>query len=120
MTCQSIISVNALTGPGIYTREAAHFVLKAAAVYPCDQVELDFSGIDFIGRSFADEFHFQKLRMITEWHKDIIVTNAAPLVLQILNSVARTQHATVARQPSPIPVLKFATQRDLNSYLVSI
>lgn len=120
LSFHSTILVQDLAGTSLHTREVAKLILQAVAAEPFDQVELDFSGIDFISRSFADDFHFNRLRLQADQHKRVTVTHAAPEVAQILQAVTRVKRPAVELGRSRIPVLRFDNRKDLNYYLVSL
>ena len=89
MNCHSSIPVVRTLGNSLHTREAAEALVQCAAKHPCDQIELDFEGVDFISRSFAHQFHFDKIIVAKESKKVIIVTNANESVLLMLQTVAK-------------------------------
>ena len=120
MNCLTSIPVyQLLESTSIHTRDAANIILCAAETHPCDEVVLDFSNISFISRSFADQFHKDKLEVITRTGKVIIVENASEEVIKMLQAVARTQVKT-NRPVSQVPVYKYTDLISFEKFLVAI
>ena len=86
---------------------------------PCQQVELDFLEVQYISRSFADQFHADKIESAAISKKDIVVVNANESVINMLLIVARTQNKS-ARTESSLPVLKYTNWTQLENFLLSI
>jgi hypothetical protein len=118
MNCQTIIQVAEILGNTIHTRDAAKQLLSVVAADPCAQTELDFSEVTYISRSFADQFHSDKLQLIASSQKQIIVTNANEEVVNMLQAVAKTQNKSY--QNSSLPVFKYSNWNQLENYLLSI
>jgi hypothetical protein len=86
---------------------------------PCQKIDLDFSNVEYISRSFADQFHADKIKLAIEQQKSIIVTNANEEVINMLQIVAKTQNK-IYRGYSNLPVYKYSTWNQLENYLLSI
>ena len=86
---------------------------------PCKNIELDFLDVDYISRSFADQFHADKIKISIELQKSIIVTNANDEVINMLQSVARTQNKSY-NELTEVPVYKYSNWIQLENYLLSI
>lgn len=119
MNCQAIIQVVQVLDTSIHTREAASQLMQEVTSQPCLHVELDFAGVEYISRSFADQFHFEKLECAEKNNMAIIVSNAAEPVFQMLQAVARTQQKTNRKSPT-IPVYKYSSAKELENFLMSI
>lgn len=119
MNCHSIIPVYELLGGSIHTREAVAILMNAIEDDFCSDIELDFSGVDFISRSFADQFHHEKVQFAQTHGKRIIVTNADEAVMSMLQAVAKTQKAN-NREYQRIPVYKYSDMATLKNFLLSI
>lgn len=119
MNCESTIRVAELLGKTIHTRDASRHLLDFVAESPCMNIELDFLEVDYISRSFADEFHAYKMKLAAELQKSIIVTNANDEIINMLQSVARTQNKRY-KQDIMRPVYKYSSWSQLESYLLSI
>lgn len=73
------------------SREAATRLTDTVRAYSGDkQVELDFSGIEFMSRSFADQFH-KELCLNEQDAFEIVIKNANGSIIQMLNAVSKTQ-----------------------------
>ncbi|MGZ3836934.1 MAG: hypothetical protein ACXVMS_06955 [Flavisolibacter sp.] len=118
MNCHSTISVLDLLGTTVHTREASVILLKVVENDPCDQLDLDFAGVAFISRSFADQFHADKINLAQKSNKSIIVTNANESIINMLQAVSRTQHKTGRHLPS-VPVYKYSDRNVLERFLLS-
>lgn len=119
MNCETTIQVAELLGKTIHTREASNHLLQFVASDRCQQIELDFTGVDYISRSFADQFHADKMHLAAEQQKSIIVTNANTEVVNMLQAVAKTQNKTY-RGNTSLPVYKYSTWSQLENFLLSI
>jgi len=118
MNCHSTISVLDLLGVAIHTREAAVALLGLVEKDACDQVDLDFGGVEFISRSFADQFHADKIALSEKTSKIILVTNASESVIKMLQAVARTQNKAY-REYASVPVFKYSDRATLERFLLS-
>lgn len=73
------------------SREAATRLADMVREYSGDrQVELDFSGIEFMSRSFADQFH-KELYLHDDDSFEIVIKNADAAIINMLNAVSKTQ-----------------------------
>lgn len=73
------------------SREAATRLADMVREYSGDkQIELDFSGIEFMSRSFADQFH-KELYLNEQDAFEIVIKNANGPIIQMLNAVSKTQ-----------------------------
>jgi len=118
MNCHSTISVLSLLGATIHTREAAMSLFQVVESDICDQVDLDFTGVEFISRSFADQFHADKISLSENTGKSIVVTNANVSVINMLQAVSRTQNKPV-RHFANIPVYKYSDRNNLERFLLT-
>lgn len=118
MNCHTSIPVLELLGATIHTREAADTLLQVAETHPCDEVDLDFSGVEFISRSFADQFHVDKICLAQKINKIIIVTNANEPVINMLQAVAKTQNKT-DRKFMHVPVYRYNDLKSVERFLIS-
>ena len=103
----------------LVTREAATAIMQSVKEHPCDVVNLDFAGIDFISRSFADQFHKEKMLLWENGEKEIIVLNAHNDVFQMFNAVANTQTSDNSAYKS-FSRLNFESMRSLKEYLQGV
>jgi len=101
------------------TREAAIHLANSIRSNPSANVELDFSGIDFMSRSFADQFHKEQIRLNSDLGVSFHFINANEEIINILNTVAKTQDKK-EREFKSIPVYKFSNPQLLSDYLFAI
>jgi hypothetical protein len=118
MNCHTTISVLDFLGATVHTREAAVALLGIVEKDACDQVDLDFRGVEFISRSFADQFHADKIALSERTGKIIFVTNATESIISMLQAVARTQNKA-NREYASVPVFKYSDRSTLERFLLS-
>lgn len=119
MNCTTTISVFDLFSSSVHTRESSAILMDLIEKDPCDFIEVDFSLVDYISRSFADQFYFDKMKCAVELKKNVIVSNANESVVRMLNTVAKTQ----SKKPdafSNIPIYKYSSQSQLENFLLNI
>jgi hypothetical protein len=119
MNCKSTISVLSLFGPTLHTRQAAVDLLEVVQMDPCADVELDFQQIEYVSRSFADQFHADKLTIAESQQKRIVVINASEEVLKMLQAVARTQ-SRENNAINKLPVYRYTDWQSLEQFLLSV
>ena len=86
---------------------------------PSNKLIFDFTGIEFISRSFADEFHKQKMQLAKELNMQFEVANADLSVIEMLQAVSHTQHK-VKREESRLMVYSFKDTASLFNYLQAV
>lgn len=119
MTCNSTIPVFTLLGATLHTRQAATELLQAVTQNPCDHIELDFVDVEYVSRSFADQFHAEKIAIAIQQQKSIIVTNANEEIIKMLQAVARTQDKE-NRAYEKVPVYNYTNWKSLERFLLSV
>lgn len=119
MNCNATIPVKDISDATLHTRQAAVHLLEAVAENPCDYIELDFAEIEYISRSFADEFHAEKIKLAERSGKTILVTNANEEVVKMLQAVANTQHK-INRSYEKVQVYNYTDWKNLERFLLSI
>jgi hypothetical protein len=119
MNCTATISVSESIGTMVHTREASAILMKLIEKEPCNYIELDFSNVDYISRSFADQFYIDKVNCGLQLKKNLVIFNANEEVIHMLNAVAKTQHKKVNTFLN-IPVYKYSSQSQLEDFLLSI
>jgi len=120
MKCTSQISVsNFFHKDSLVTREVASLLMKKISECPWEKVHVDFSGITFISRSFADQFHKEKIDLFENGEKEVICDNMLHDVKEMFKAVCKTQEAW-DREYNLYPVLHFTTRRSLIDYLQSV
>lgn len=119
MNYNSTIPVRDLFDSTLHTRDAANQLLKWVEEDLCDHVELDFADVEYISRSFADQFHAEKFKLATKTKKIILVTNANDEVIRMLQAVASTQDK-VNRSYEKVQVYNYTDWKSLERFLLSI
>lgn len=83
-------------------------------------VALDFSGVEFMSRSFADQFHKEKLNWVKRNRQStIVIENADTQIIEILNAVAKTQRRD-GISTLKFNALAFSRPEQLEEYLLAI
>jgi len=113
------ISVLKLLGHSIHTREASDILIQQVEQKSEKTVELDFSKVEYISRSFADQFYFDKEQTASHTGKIIIVSNADKPIAQMLSAVSRTQ-SKKSGDMGKIPVFKFHSFKQIQNFLMGI
>lgn len=116
---QTTISVFNLTGASIHTREASQILMNEIRNNYSHKVEIDFSNVSYISRSFADQFYKDKMEYESKLGTNIFVANANSTVVKMLSAVTKTQRKRI-NKPQDIPVYTYKDQSHLNSFLLSI
>ena len=82
-----------LLGTTLNSRDEADalFARMKADLPATDSYVLNFSGVTFTSRSFADQFHKLKIRWQAEFIVPIVLENMHEQTLAILGAVAQTQ-----------------------------
>jgi anti-anti-sigma regulatory factor len=101
------------------TREAATELVNLVSDFNSTEIELDFSGVEFISRSFADQFHKDLEQLRSKKKNDIQILNASEPVIRMMQAVANTQHKT-EREYVSLPALRFTDRKLLRDYLLSL
>jgi hypothetical protein len=119
MNYPTTISVFKSIGPLVHTRESSKILMKLIEQDQCDSIELDFSKVEYISRSFADQFYADKINCTEKLKKNIIVSNANETVIHMLNAIAKTQNKK-SNTFLDIPIYKYSSQSELENFLLSI
>lgn len=81
------------------------------------EVVLDFAGVEFISRGFADELHKERLRYQAERNARVVLENVNEEVQRMLSAVARTQNAK-ERGEVDVPVIRISSVTELENLLL--
>ncbi|MBN8703789.1 MAG: DUF4325 domain-containing protein [Bacteroidetes bacterium] len=101
------------------TREAATELINSIRKNPCSIVELDFSNVEFMSRSFADQLYKEQQEVQKELKVVIHIVNANEEIINMLRAVKLTQNI-VNRAYTQIPVYKYTDASMLRNYLLSV
>mgnify|MGYP001170080473 CR=1 FL=1 len=110
MKTATTISVMNLLGHSPNYRNSAS-VLFAELEPGLAEVILDFAGVDFISRGFADQLHKERLRVQAGSKVQVLLENVSEDVRLMMAAVAKTQEHTELRKVDiPVVRVKDATE----------
>lgn len=101
------------------TREAATALFHIVEEQRSTRVEFDFRHVEFMSRSFADQFHKERLKIKKENDLVIVISNANEEIRTILKTVAQTQNKS-KRAYTILPVFQYTDTDMLSDYLLSV
>ena len=119
MNQHSTILVHEILGSSIQTREASSVLMNRVKNNSSNNIEFDFTSVEYISRSFADQFYFDKNKYSTELQKNIIVSNVSDNIVKMLQAVAKSQNSVNRNLVSNVPVYKYSSYSQLESFLLS-
>ncbi|MEN5055729.1 STAS-like domain-containing protein [Sphingobacterium kitahiroshimense] len=100
MTTAADIRLKDLFNESLDTRESVHFLINyienELGKEDCYDITLDFTGIDFMSRSFADELH--KQINLENFHKSFTFANMPLSMKELLRVVEKTQTTRTKRE----------------------
>lgn len=106
------ILINQVIGKELRSREQAQNLSK---FIPSDRkVVVDFTGISYASRSFADEF----FNLFLKPRNRVTVENANSNVNVVLLAVSITQNKK--KEKSSVDILKFKNDEELTSFLLAL
>ncbi|MGP8214013.1 MAG: STAS domain-containing protein [Bacteroidia bacterium] len=112
------IDIKTHYGASLNTREAAVGLCKVINNIGSVNVEIDLAGVEFMSRSFADQFYKER-QQLREKGISVFLVNADEEVQRMLEAVSRTQ-AKKDRNFDDIRVLRFSNMKDVSNFLLSI
>jgi hypothetical protein len=115
---QSQINIRSILGNTLDSRDGA---IRLFNLVSPDQKDIifDFSAIDFMSRSFADQFQKEFRKLVSDKGLHISISNAPVQVIDILDAIARTQQ-TKHRDVLNLPIYSFSKLEQLTNYLQAI
>ena len=119
----SEITISKVLTPTLDVREAATTLFEyiKSSNSNISSIELDFSDIEFMSRSFADQFHKEKMKYSLENHCVISIKNADFQILEILNAVSKTQINREKNFPdTSINIFSFSDIDQMKDYLFAL
>lgn len=119
MNCTTTISVFEILGALVHTRESSKILMNLVEQDQCNNIEFDFAEVEYISRSFADQFFADKMDCAITLKKNIIVLNANETVINMINAVSRTQDKLPGALLN-IPIYKYSSKSQLENFLLSI
>jgi hypothetical protein len=106
-------------GETLITRSAAVALFELVKQQEAKIVDFDFDMVLFMSRSFADQFHKERLKINMQSELRIQICNAEVSVREMLLTVEQTQKKK-NRFYSEIPVFNFSNEDRLLDYMLSI
>jgi anti-anti-sigma regulatory factor len=88
-----------LWGRVLYSREIATTLITTAAREAAAEIYLSFAGVEFVSRSFADQFYKEQQQL--QGLKKIVIENSTPGVSTMLQTAAKTQQTSRLQQIIP-------------------
>lgn len=113
------ISVFEEQGSLLNTREASSSLFNIISKNKGAEIELDFTDVEFMSRSFADQFHKERMSFQEKENSMVHLVNANEEIIRILQAVSQTQNKR-ERKFISLPVFKFSDEKLLSDYLLSI
>lgn len=83
------------------------------------KIIVDFLGVDFMSRSFADQFYKENRTLIENFSCEIILTNLDEQITEVMSAVSRTQNKT-NRSFAESPIYSFTDREKLDNYLQAL
>ena len=100
------------------SREAATRLAEIVSEYSSSKyIELDFRGIEFMSRSFADQFH-KELCLHEDHAFEIVIKNAEASIIHMLDAVSKTQ-TTRKSVKKTHQVASFNDLKQMESFMMS-
>jgi len=93
------INVRKVAGRLLMIRGTVDPLFQRIARLATPRVILDFSGVEFMSRSFADEYRIAKAKC----PKQIEERNTPPIVVQMMSLVSQQASLAGKKSPSPEP-----------------
>lgn len=69
MNYTTTISVFKSIGSSVHTRESSKILMKVIEQNQCDSIKLDFPQVEYISRSFLDQFYADKMNFTVKLKK---------------------------------------------------
>ncbi len=113
------IHIKSRFGTFLNTREAAILLYRSIVNLNASDVEVDFTDVFSMSRSFADQFHKERQKLRNESNVSVFLVNANKNIEKMLEVVNRTQ-VKQDRKFNDIQVLRFSNIKDVSSLLHSI
>lgn len=117
MKAEKLIKLNEIVKEtSLISRDLADLLFIKFTEFKSRRIEVDFSGIDFISRAFADQFHKNKMSFYKKKNIEIVVVNCNSEVFNVFQEVAKTNSASYVRtyKKAQYNVFNIHTLSDLN------
>lgn len=108
---KKIIKIAELIGSDIRSRQNADHILNSIGNFS-GVVELDFNGVEFISRSFADEVY-----TIKENRDNVVLRNMEGIVDSMMSVVSESRTNKRVRKTENANMKEFSDMESLSAYL---
>ena len=112
------INIYKRIGETLNSREAAILLFEFVKENQVKNVVFDFSDVIFMSRSFADQFHKERMKIKNQNGLMIQLKDASETIRKMLLTVEATQNKR-NRFYSELPVFKFS-EKNLENYLLAL
>jgi len=118
---RTIIDIEPLIGNTLDSRdEVIHLFDTLNSKYTeFRELVLDFTSVDFMSRSFADQFYKEQIKWTLRNDHLLSITNAPVQVIEILQAVSKTQMGKNGKVQD-LPIYSFSKADQLSQYLQAI
>ncbi len=82
-------------------------------------MDLDFKNVDFMSRSFADQYHKEKITLSKSLNITFLISNESQQICEILKAVAETQKKSLKKSDS-WEIINITNEELLMKYLTKI
>lgn len=113
------IHIKSIYGTFLNTRESAIGLSKLITGLASSNIDIDFKNVEFMSRSFADQFYKERQKLREEKGISIFLINADEEIERILEAVSRTQDKQ-DRKFNDIQVIRFTDVKDVSNFLLSV
>ena len=103
----------------LISREAVDILFLKLTNSIATEIQLDFMNVEFISRSYADQFYKSKLDFEKKYSISIYIVNANEDIINMFHAVSKTQHQS-DRSFEKTPVYTFSNLDKFSEYLFSI
>ena len=112
---KNIVKIASIFPASISSRQSIALLQNAVSLSKNVKYVFDFNGIEFISRSFADEF----LKFATNETSEFEIKNANSTIIEMINAVKKTQEP-IERHFNTIPILSYKRGAALNRLLATL
>ncbi|OJV90992.1 MAG: hypothetical protein BGO34_22165 [Bacteroidia bacterium 44-10] len=107
-----IIKISELIGADIRSRKNAEYIRNSIAG-SAGKVELDFDGVEFISRAFADEVY----TIVKENNDNVVLINMESIVGSMMSVVSESRTQKRVRKTENANMKEFSDMESLSAYL---
>ena len=109
---RKIIKIAELIGVDIRSRKNADYIRNSIAGC-ASEVELDFNGVEFISRAFADEVY----TIVKENNDNVVLKNMEGIVDSMMSVVSESRTNKRVRKTENANMKEFSDMESLSAYL---